>query len=362
MGIIIYVVVSMSELLSPEEMLDRLFCYVKASRFKEALAYFSANAPRNHLLTFLQIEPYVELPRIVRRVGEYILIAVKKERNYWGVFVIGVDDAYRFFCHRLRLLDVDPLKFAVEATERDIRQAMGFDYHAWEMKRTMFRRGIRVRLQGDLTIRYVEVFRDETHLYYWLIVEIAKSVFNLERNIRNYQQVINYVEILLENGRYEELDKYLDRILAALYLLAINMDLRRMKSVLGLDEADLRDENEFVRLSRRFLEEIVKTICRHENIYRIRLDNHTLKVIGVLARDIVEIIELNMLQIGRVSDVFDTSAILLLREQTLVAYHDEHKTTMLTSPRAIIIPDFLRAHTLQVRRNVEPIVITMQAL
>jgi len=352
----------MSELLSPEEMLDRLFYYVKAGRFEEALAYFSANAPRNHLLTFLQIEPYVKLPRIVRRVGEYILIAVKKERNYWGVFVIGVDDAYRFFCHRLRLLDVDPLKFAVEATERDIRQAMGFDYHAWEMRRTMFRRGIRVRLQGDLTIRYVEVFRDETHLYYWLMVEIAKSVFNLERNIQNYQQVINYVEMLLENGRYEELDKYLDRILAALYLLAINMDLGRMESVLGLDEADLRDENEFVRLSRRFLEEIVRTICRHENIYRIRLDNHILKVIGVLARDIVEIIELNMLQIGRVSDVFDTSAILLLREQTLVAYHDEHKTAMLTSPRAMIIPDFLRAHTLQVRRNVEPIVITMRAL
>ncbi len=309
------------QILSPEEKLG-LFTRYLENRDPRALEMFSRNSSTNQLLTFLQSAPFKSTNYIVR-IGEYIVI-----KNYElprdNIFIVGLDDNYRFFCHRLaignRSLNLE------ELDEKQIRNLMGFDYHAWEMKPTMFRDGVRVRIQGDVVLRFARVFRSEEELYAYLCLGVFLEIANIRVLLpeRVSWELRRRISTIAENfDCYEDPIGILKNILSGVYIVPpIYQD---------------RINEEVYR--------VMQNIRHLEHRLNIVVGNHRIQIIGVRGQDIT-----NSFQI-KDSILEERNSILILRQQDILAMHDEHRTSTLHVPRSIVQLTTLAGSNLQITRE-----------
>jgi len=308
--------------LSPEERLN-IFARWLVRRDPRALEIFSMFSGPNQLLTFLQSAPFRSTNEIAR-IGEYVVIKCEDLSND-SVFVIGLDENYMFFCHRLPLRGSE-INLEI-LTERDIRNLMGFDYHCWEMAPSLFRDGIRVRFQGDVVLNFLRVFSCEEELYLYLILDVFFEVANISISLpqrvileirRRMKALIN--RITGPNG--DDID-VLKELLKGIYVVPqIHCSAIRSKTI-----------------------SIIKNIHHLEHRLNIVIGNHRIQILGVRGIDVIRSFNI------RDPNLDDRRSVLVLRPHEIIALHDEHKVARLQIPRSVIRIETLESSTLQVTRE-----------
>lgn len=286
-----------------------------------ALELFQRLSGLNQFLTFLQTAPFHSRTKVVR-VGEYILIETKTGEG--GIFVIGLDENYNFFCHRLPegiMVDTQDI------SEREIRRLMGFDFHSWEMRRRNYYPGVRVRLQGDIVVSFIETFMNDVEFFLYTAIRMVIPSMYIDWNDRLYRHARDLIKILARRGYYdtELLGELLDRLMRYRY-----------------------GKNGLRKLEERILK-IVDRLVSDERIYRIRIGNHIVKLIGTH----LDPMEYRLVDTTPERDLWLMSnrIFVVLRPHVITAYHDEHRTTSMWVPISIIEIDTLRSSIYQVRRD-----------
>ena len=320
-----YILVSgvkcLADILSPEEKLYKLATYLR-SRDPRALELFASNSSLNQLLTFLQSGLFSSGNQIAI-MGEYIVLQSCCLRNDC-IFIIGLDDNYRFFCHRLPTGRYGPSIDGLN--EEKVRDLMGFDYHAWEMRKEKYREGVRVRLQGDIVLRFERIFNSEEEIYAYLCLGVFFEIANVSISPpdRLLREIIRRIrEISDQVIEIDDPIRILKYILGGAYVIAAS------------------HQDRIVEEMRR----ISSNIRYLEHKLNIVIGNHRLHIIGVIGMDIVRSFRI------RIPELNERNSILVLRPQNIIAMHDEHKTASLYVPRSIIRINTLEASPHRVARE-----------
>jgi len=308
--------------LSPEERLN-IFARWLVRRDPRALEIFSMFSGPNQLLTFLQSAPFRSTNEIAR-IGEYVVIKCGDLSND-SVFVVGLDENYMFFCHRLPIRGSE-INLEV-LTEKDIRNLMGFDYHCWEMTPSLFKDGVRVRFQGDVVLNFIRVFSCEEELYLYLVLAVFFEVANIsislpQRVISEIRQRMKALIDRVSGPNGDDID-VLKELLRGIYIVPpIHCSVIKSKTI-----------------------SIIKNIRHLEHRLNIVIGNHRIQILGVRGMDIVRSFDI------RDPNLDDRRSVLVLRPHEIVALHDEHKTASLQIPRSVIRIGTLESSMLQVTRE-----------
>ena len=363
-------------ILAPEELLEKLYSLLREKNIIEALDLFEKNAAPNHLLTFCNA---VSFYNCVKRTDSYIVII--KSGIFLpvvDVYVIGLDDNYKFFCH-----NVPPVPYSEVVSisvDDDVKRIMGFTRHIWEVRD--IRPGEIIRLQGDVVVEVIHVFDDELKIYYFLTVDIVRNLFQvlLPDELRGLiiDDVMGFMDDMTRfvfMGKFRMINKYINASLASLVLylalysklhsiftmdspilgnimnyLALNLDrepydiLKRMLSN-QRELVEMRDYVDFmflVSIIQRLIRDTISKIPEFEKKITYTIGNHRIMLMGLDIGDPFEIIGNNIFV---PQSLLDRSITLLLRPQNIVALHDEHKMSSIYMP-----PSLIRIRTLQVGR------------
>ncbi|GEM_PF-4104261 len=341
----------MSGLISPLELLGKLFEYLSRGDSRRCVELFARNSSSNQLRTFLNIFRADQIK--IHNVGEYVVVFTETRNHGKYIFVIGLDDNYRFFCHNLPEDSVgrlDPNNLSVEA----IRREMGFEYHIWEVAEQGFMPRTRIRVQGDVVIGVEEVFENEDLLY----AHLYKHVMFLLLRRRGLRPNISIVSELRRRlkieslGTPEEVLEYLKE-----YVLELKgNDLARMLGLLRRISAvspgiwsDKSDLNllidEMLRSIDKQVRRILEIIFDLEAILNLRLGNHIIKIIGVNEWDIIRITK------SEEPPPRNFVRVYVLRPHRVLVLHDEHGATSFDIPRSVIRIQTLRTGPLQITRH-----------
>ncbi len=337
-------------MLSPEESLELLARLLKEGKLEEAYRLFAENSDENHHNRFSRVIGAISR---VLRVGEYVLIF---NENIGTVGIVGLDDRYRFFCHPL------PISFLgdnlEDITEIVVRNALGFDVHLWEVRE--LRDGMRIRIQGDVTIRIIRVFDSLESLAIELLrtairprilpfLTLLFSEFGVLMPPSIMNDMTHYLASKISNttidGIREQLFAGMLDICEACLRILDNIrvpDSWRVFLRHGRTIVPPRDIPRIVRFAIRnlkkkirelvnhfacLLENIkcvveeaiqeIRTVVNHEERYTFVIDRHRMNVIGVYGVEISEMLS------GLVNNARRT--VLILRPQTISLIHPEHR-------------------------------------
>jgi len=373
-------------ILAPEELLEKLYILLKRREYDEAIEVFRQNAPTNHVLTFIRTIPF----KYVVKTENYVVII---KHSTFGlnadVFVIGLDDNYRFFCHNTGLVPRD-VAYNIRCDD-DVKNIMGFTKHVWEAKQLC--EGDVVRLQGDVTIRILRVFNDTTELYNFLLADVLCEI--IHRSMQGHLETIlndeaeldaffEYIDQLIKQNKYGKARGYMKAIAIfwAIHILRLNelgsflnMAKEYMEELREMfDEAEIElvfklavepwiiqklKYNEVLDLLSNFLLGLARIIAQKIPLYerrlRYTLGNHTVMIIGVTD---IRWLDWNMNRPINIimphTLVFRRDTIITLRPQVITALHDEHKKSSLMIPLGIIQVDTLPTGPMQVTRETIP--------
>ncbi len=313
--------------ISPEERLDLLYRLL-LSKDPNAITLFMLHSQPNQFLTFLQSAPFHRKTRISKN-DEYIVICSKVgPEDLSSIFIIGLDDNYNFFCHRLPETNVDIDN--IDLSLVNIRSMLGFDYHSWEISSEKYAPGITVRVQGDIIFRFIDVFRNETEFFLTLLLyrfrRIYPGIINILNSISDIKKRIRYVSERITDLSSGNISIGLEYALGRYFELIKDYIPHQVKPT----------------------KKILRILQANENRVRILLGNHRINIIGVL----INSLDPELWSLFRVQDIGDTNrTIVVLRPHYATAYHDEHKTTSIFVPMSIIRIDTLNTSNLQVRRR-----------
>lgn len=298
--------------LPPEERLDMLYTFL-INKDPRALELFKAFSSDNQFLTFLQTAPFNSLNKIAR-IGEYIVIRT----IFYGTptFIIGLDENYNFFCHRLP----DNLAIDVEnLTDMEVRDLMGFDYHAWEAKPSKYYNGVRIRIQGDVVLTIIDMFSGEQELFLYILLNLVlRKCYTGSFNI--YRAARKGAKLILRRG-------YLDR-----------------DSILKI--IDYICEKCGLSWSARVFEEyalgVMDTLASRERFLRVLIGEHRIRFLGVplwrLPHNILASLgfDWGIIRTWGFRANRDGLLFMILRPHIVSAYHDEHGVSSIMCPMSII--------------------------
>lgn len=343
----------MNELVSPSEVLSQLYQYLLHGNREKSVELFAKNSAQNQLRTFLNMLRAPDLD--IYNLGEYIVVFTKKGSRTRHIFVIGLDDNYRFFCHNLpdeSAKRITPENLSVQT----IREEMGFDYHLWEVMEKGLAPRIRIRIQGDIVIQLEEIFETDSELYSYLYQLI---ILVLLRRIKGFRLSV------LESGerktlRYsksrtpEEFLRTLRNYLESLseYDLAKVLEFLRKVSLKEYGQRPKRDANhnidDAIEIINKYTRKVLKMIFDLEAILNLQVGNHIIRVIGVSEWDIIRLLRSDNPPPRNMIRVY------VLRPHRILVLHEEHGAASLDVPRSILRIQTLRVGPLQVTRPPRP--------
>ena len=344
----------MNELVSPSEMLNKLYQYLLHGNREKSIELFAKNSAQNQLRTFLNMLRASDLD--VYYLGEYIVVFTKKGSNVRHIFVVGLDDNYRFFCHNLpdeSTKRITPENISVQA----IRDEMGFDYHLWEVVEKGLAPRIRIRIQGDIVIQLEEIFETDNELYSYLYQRIILVLLRRTKGTRLFVLESEKGKTLkYSKGRTPEeflrtLRSYLESL--SEYDLAKVLEFLRKVS---LDEYDRRSEqidanhniDDAIEIINEYTRKMLEMIFDLEAILNLQVGNHIVRVIGVSEWDIIRLLRSESPPPPNMIRVY------VLRPHRVLVLHEEHGAASLDVPRSILRIQTLRTGSLQVTRPPRP--------
>ena len=368
-------------MLQETRVLEVLYDLLKKRHLHRAALLFGENSDLEHARRFNSV---VASMRRVVFVGEYIVV------EFGGFFsriaVVGVDDSGRLFVHILRS---PQLVVNDDIDSVDIRRAMGFDVHLWEFRR--LEDGISIRLQGDIVIRVVRVYDSLDSLlndldqvvvnvaiddFIDILVKELRGVFGnprvrieLNSRLRTYlakhpnnlsvglEEFINTellpatieaLEMLYKMRRKVQENRSIFRLLLMrktfvreLYGLGLNLSavidfiadvMRQIHEEIYNFVTNLTSEN-YIRDMDVYLRKTLDFIANQEQKIRFLLGRHTIRVIGIPITRLIDF--------GFRAGSFDFhnthGAVLLLREQKIIAIHPQHGVAHLRINKPCII-------------------------
>ena len=318
--------------LSPEEMLRELFQCLLNRKMGRCRRLFLKNSHINQYRSFefvlrsRSVDPYL--------VDEYIVVFVDGE--LWGsqIFVIGLDDNYRFFCHNLPSSALNILKPSSLSAEA-IRDCMGFDYHLWEIRGLEFPPIGRIRIQGDIVVDIVQIFHSEEELLITIYKSLLHKLF-IEGHITTLHSICrkivekdySSVDELLE-GLYDEVYRrdplsVYEAIISLQGIMDKQMNTSKSVGYGGIDHAW-----EVIEIVRMYAERFLGNLCASESILNITIGRHRLRVLGVNEREFIDVF-------NWIKQPYRSFRVLVLRPHEIIATHDEHGTATLKLPRCLI--------------------------
>jgi len=312
--------------ISPEERLDLLY-ELLVKRDPNAIALFAEYSQPNQFLTFLQSAPFHQR-NIIEKNDEYIVII--RGLDYpasVNIFVIGLDDNYNFFCHRLpERRRLDSPKFSASV----VRNLMGFDLHYWEVSGGDYAPRLSVRVQGDIVFRFIDVFENEVEFFLTFLI---------------YQLSIRYPAILSVYYGNSKMKSYLRDFSKKIFYLSPSIVNSVLRVTLG--KYYILAQDYFDKLYEKTRSSI-KTLQQRESRLRLVLGNHHINMIGVplrsLPRNIISMFHVQTL--GILNRIF-----IVLRPHHITILHDEHKSVDMFIPMSFVFIDTLDTSGLQVRRE-----------
>jgi len=362
----------------------------------DAYVYFANNClGRNHLETFTQAKPLAKYTK-VWKIGNYLVIKTRKRSwkkmrydmevrklpedkagYYSAVFIVGVDETLRFFCHRLPWrFEFETDAFFEQLTEEDIRKMMGFEKHAIESE---YLEDGRTRLQGDIVvvkrsitwdelIKYIEK-KVKNSLYSETMKERVKLGSIFRAKVRNASRTALR---LLASGIKSKNEGYillgLEMVFGNLSKTPIfSMILSNMLENMKKDWSDITEKDMYWMLVSavniavdKFIDfafensywkacfkRKLKWLRESEKKITLRIGHHVFRFIGVPANTFFA-----SLFTSKKLEWWENRSFIILRDTEIQATHDEHipVSVKIRAP-ALIVFDTLRAHIRQVRRS-----------
>lgn len=335
-------------LYSPEELLDVLYQKLQTNKI-HAEKFFTKNSAPNHYLTFRRA---LNGRFFVMRTNEYVVICRRgSNQGLWRVFVVGLDDNYRFFCHNLPIEYLE--KDLSNINDAFIRGAMGFDKHVWEA--SSVEQGDRIRVQGDLMVEVHRIFRSEEEMYHYIIMEFFESLCRDFFEHMFYDVAFRLMNDEISRGRFSKFLSYLKSYVFALIIdamrgkIEILHDLFLRHNMLGefslMLKESKRDKLAFklTDLVIDLLKNAARSISLRERRYRFSIGNHSILLIGVHRSSFPN-------ETIIPASLRDNRRIITFRPQSILFLHDEHKAVNLDVGPCIISINTLNVGTAQVRR------------
>ncbi|BFH74750.1 hypothetical protein SJAV_26940 [Sulfurisphaera javensis] len=247
----------------------------------------------------------ISTSKAIHAEGEYVFVGTR--------FVFGVDDSGKIFVRDWpHGFHIDRMFFL------GVRDYLGFNFHSWEVKE--IKEGMRIRLQGDLALRVIRVFKDTDDLIdsiasdyneqLWeefIRDELGKEMRTAERLTPLYMEFRRLYYEKLAKGRPTEEVEEIKRIMKE-----IREKLRKEYKVPFSDIENIRRVIAF-RNKEKFKEYMINKI---EKLV-IRMGNyttpHTIRVTGILLRGDF---------LAR-----ENPRVIILQPQWITISHEEHGGT-----------------------------------
>ncbi|MEX0568362.1 MAG: hypothetical protein Q6363_004275 [Candidatus Njordarchaeota archaeon] len=384
-----------------DERLEMLYNLLQ-QKSRRVYGFFKQNAPENAFEVFRQARPtskYTQFKIVGRGDDIYIVLRTKKtgyresEKEYFdyhAVFIVGIDDTERFFCHRLPWRnDFEYDDFLETITYERILRFLGIDSHIYDVNGQL-EFGKTYRVQGDITIRLMKID------FAWLREKIRQELLeNKQRNLKHailkflercilrqdtypyssffdIEQVVRKIPRLRKHEKIKNIFRTITITLPEKFrriILQNVIEIReefmgRGRTILGLLNVcaqKITSEMDIVVTDGEIRREI-KKLAELESRYTIRIGSHYVKTIGVVLSDIntpgkyrsKAIYNILWWELARPSPSW---VIILLRPQEIAFLHSEHKSTFVKvdfeeqEEIVIAVLGILETHRMQVRRR-----------
>lgn len=307
---------------------------LKKREWGRAIKFFRYYSRGEHPERFKRlVYELFDYPEIIRFTGSYIFACFKPSVEYWRCSVIGIDDEGYFFVHNLDGNFVD-IVFDV-FDDSTIRKILGFTHHLSEVK--FLRTGMSIRIQGDVVLDVLELFGDESRALLRLLIIFVESLVKRVYNAPNYK--INDIPVELWIYGYEFFREWIRPLMRETFLQALKNNntevLNYLTDLTGYPYALLEQEHYIDLLVNSLLDNAWRAVASKEYRLKFLIGDHEIHVIG-MARSTVHPRWLVPLE--------DNNTFIVLRKNTLIALHPEHKRRELSVP-----PGIYRIRTLNTR-------------
>ena len=389
-----------------EDLLKQLVNLLQ-SKSRKVFSFFNQHSSPNAFEVFKQSRPtskYTQFTVVKGPYDTYVVIRTRKsmwlphstykelskkddfEPYYHAVFVIGIDDTMRLFCHRLEWHEAFENDFFLETLSyKDVLDQLGIDAHLYETEKI---EGNKIyRVQGDIAIRvhYLDLKQliykvkelidgDYQVKIFRKMLTFVQKQFN--KNLKDFD-FKGFVKKFFRTRKEENLKKlFYDnfKFLPEAFLDVIINNIKEFKTLLR-DKYDIwTSKQEAVKraiadmIQRYFRSDvsidqaikIIGELAEKEKIYNIRAGSHNIQLIGVCARGQGIISEAVISLLRKINPRIFTplsNIFVLLRKQTIRFIHDEHRHVSVdiefneNDQMAVIEILTLNAHIRQIRRQ-----------